>query len=122
MSKITVAKALEAYAAIDEIRGQKTNKDIAKKLYFLRKKLSDPVDFYNEQQSEIIKRIGLKVAPDGKIDFQDDMNLFMKYKNEIDEVRNEEIDIDSEEIDLSEEDVQYSEAFIEAVEGLIKVF
>ena len=48
MLKISVGQAIEAFAAIDEIRGQKTNKEVAKQLYFLRKKLSETVEFYNE--------------------------------------------------------------------------
>jgi len=117
-----VGQVIELLSAMEEIRGQKMNKQAAKALFDLRKKATETSNFFQEQQKEIIDRLGLKIAPDGRIDFQNNEFLFKSYQNEIEELRHVEVNLDFEEVDLSEEDIKVSEAFIGATDGIIKLF
>lgn len=120
--KIKVKDAIELLPALDEIRGQKTSKQNAKDIFFLRKKAIEIIDFFQEQQKTIIERMNLSVDKENRIDFKNDVQLFEQYKHEIDELRDVEVETNLDVIDLSNEDITFSAAFIEATEGYIKLF
>ncbi len=119
MIKTTVGRAMELFVALEEIRGQKMKKESAKKVFDMRNKVKSVFEFYNEQQKEVIERMGLSVSDDGKINFKNDISKVRAYQDEMEELRNVEQDIDIEKIDLSNEEIEVSEAFLETADGFI---
>ena len=114
-----VGKIIMMYQALDEIRGQKINKTHAKQLHDMRKRADETIDFYNEQQKEIVERLKIEVKPDGRLHFGDDVEKFQQYQKEMDEVNAVNVEFNCEKIDLSEEDISCSEVFIDATEDFI---
>lgn len=115
---MTIEKALNMLAALDEIRGQKIAKEKALAIFRLRKILLEQSEFFKEQRDEAIKRLGLTVD-DGEIRFGNDEEKARQYIKEISEIGKTEVEIDSEPIDLSNEDMKISAAFLEATDGMI---
>lgn len=118
MIKTKVGNVIDTMAALEEIRGQRMPKGKAKELFFLRKAMEPSQEFFQEQQKEIIEKIGLKISGDGKIDLSDPEKR-RKYMEEIRELRGLEAKIEAEPLDLSEIDVEVSEMFMGATEGIV---
>ena len=119
MVSITTGKALEAMAALEEIRGQRICKEKAKELYLLRKKLMEAYEFYREEQAKIVKDLEIETGENGDLLFGKDTEKLKKYQAEKEELMAVWQEIGDRKIDLSGEEMDISEAFLEATEDLI---
>ena len=118
MIRTTTGKAIAALRALGEIRGQQIERQKAKDLFDLRKKLEAANEFFSEQLAELLEKYGTEMKPNGQIEFEDraQRDLFLE---EVAEIEGTETEIDAKKIDLSGEDIRISDDFVEATAEFI---
>ncbi len=121
MISSTVGKTMDLFHALDEIRGQKMNKTMAKAIFQMRNEAKKDCEYFEEQQREILQRMGLEVDGNGRINFGKDIEKVRQFQTEMEELRNVETELQCDPINLSEEQIDLSPAFIEATDGFIIV-
>ena len=120
MIRTTQGKAAEAYRALRNLQGRLMERRTAYKLFKLRKKLDEELEYIREAEGRLLKKYGYGVTPEGRILYGEDEEKHQEYIREWEEELNAEADIETEMIDLRDDDsLQISLEEMEALEPFL---
>lgn len=104
MIRTTQGKAAEAYRALRNLQGRLMERRTAYKLFKLRKKLDEELEYIREAEGRLLQKYGYGVTPEGRILYGEDEEKHKEYIREWEEELNAEADIETEMIDLRDDD------------------
>lgn len=120
MIRTTQGKAAEAYRALRNLQGRLMERRTAYKLFKLRKKLDEELEYIREAEGRLLQKYGYGVTPEGRILYGEDEEKHQEYIREWEEELNAEADIETEMIDLRDDDsMQISLEEMEALEPFL---
>lgn len=118
--KVQQKQAVSAYTSLTIIARKPMPSFAAYKLFRLKKKLKDTVEFQTEQEESIVKEMGGEVMENGSVLF-DDKGKYTEFKKRQTELDEMECDVETEKIsmymkelpELSIADLENLEPFID---------
>ena len=98
--KTTQGKAISAFITLMEMSKKPMTGQAAFKLFKLKKKLRDIVDFQTEQEQKLAEELGGTITENGKIEFTDP-SLYPEFKRRHKELEDLECEIETEKISMT---------------------
>ena len=122
--KSTNMKALSAYFILQRMGQKQIPTPVAYKLYKLRQKLKEILEFVREQEQAMMDEMGVKMDEAGHFQFGEDEEVKARFTAAHDELLNTECEIEGEETAIRLADLpdklEISMNEIEALDGFVR--